>query len=219
MKLTDIIRKRHGIGGDDGIGIAVSSIEAATMKEWAEGKPPTFSGVATTAAVDLEDEVVVPRGLDWSYALKFRAMYPSHQEYGTGPIARLGNVALKDAGWFFNATWIKSNPAARDFYNIAKELGTMGVSIGFAIRDSGRPTPDEVKEYGPHKSIVRKGDVLELSPTFMPANPDAVASLKSGQCLDCEQSKSVKRLVGLGLVSKKTYAMLTPATRTIVLLS
>jgi phage head maturation protease len=219
MKLTDIIRKRHGLGDGENIGIAVSSIEAAMLKEWADDKPPTFSGIATTAAVDLEDEVVVPKGLDWSYVLKFRAMYPSHKEYGTGPIARLGNVSLKDEGWFFNAAWIRSNPAAREFYNIAKELGVMGVSIGFKVTDSGRPDSDEVKAYGPHKNIVRSGDVLELSPTFMPANPDAVTSLKSGQCLDCEQSKAVKRLVSLGLVSKKTYAMMTPATRTIVLLS
>ncbi len=222
MKLTDIIRKRYDLPGSDKISFAASSIESSRMKAWPQtdkDPPPTFSGIATTAAVDLEDEVVVPKGLDWSYALQWRYMYPSHKDYGYGPIAVLNNVSLKDDGWFFNATWIKANPAAKDFYSIAKETGILGVSIGFKVLESGRPTSDEVKQYGPHKSIVRRGAVIELSPTFMPANPDAVVSMKSGRCVDCELQKDVERLVGLGLVSKKTYAMMTPATRTIVLLS
>jgi phage head maturation protease len=222
MKLTDIIRKRYDLPDEDEIRFAASTVESSRMKAWPKtdkDHPPTFSGIATSAAVDLEDEVVVPKGLDWSYALQWRYMYPSHKEYGIGPIAVLNNVSLKEDGWYFSATWVKSNPVAEQFYNIAKETGILGVSIGFKVLESGRPTSDEVKQYGPHKSIVRRGAVIELSPTFMPANPDAVVSMKSGRCVDCERQKDVERLVGLGRVHKDTYAMMTPATRTIVLLS
>lgn len=218
MNITDIIRKRHSIGADDPIGFAVSAVESLRMKEWSDDQPPVFSGVATSAVVDLDDEVVVPDGLDWSYALRFRAMYPSHQNYGTGPIAKLNNVQLKDGRWLFTAVFLKANPMARDFYAIAKELGTMGVSIGFKVLDAGRPTDSETKEYGPHKSIIRSGAVLELSPTFMPANPDAVAEIRAkGAALQGDSAKTVERMVRLGKVNRKTYDALTRGTKTIVI--
>lgn len=218
MKLIDSIRKRHKFAPNESIGFAVSSVESLRMKEFSDdGPPPVFSGLATTATVDSDDEVVVPKGLDWTYALSFKAMYPSHTDYGIGPIAKLNNAKLSDDGWLYTAVWLKSNPMAKDFYNIARELGVMGVSIGFRTLEAGRPTQDEVKAYGPHKTTIRRADVVELSPTFMPANPDTIVAIKSGApALDGEQAKAVHRLAKMGRVSKDTYQLLTRGTRVIV---
>ena len=217
MKLIDSIRKRHKFAPNESIGFAVSSVESLRMKEWLEnGPPPVFSGLATTATVDSDDEVVVPSGLDWTYALRFPAMYASHTGYGINPIAKLNNVKQSEEGWLYTAVWLRSNEMARDFYNIAKELGVMGVSIGFRTLEASRPTQDEVKKYGPHKTTIRKADVIELSPTFMPANPDTVVAIKSGApALEGDRARDVHSLVRRGLVKRKTYDILTK--RTIVL--
>lgn len=220
MKLTDTIRKRHKFAPNEQIGFAVSSVQSLRMKDFTDdGPPPVFSGLATTATVDSDDEVVVPEGLDWSYALTFKAMYPSHMDYGVGPIAKLNNAKLSDDGWLYTAVWLKSNPMAKDFYNIARELGVMGVSIGFRTLEASRPSTDEVKKYGPHKTTIRRADVVELSPTFMPANPDTVVAIKSGAPpLDGESERAAFRLVRTGKVSRDSYNLLTRGTRTIVVL-
>jgi phage head maturation protease len=229
MKLIDSIREKHksgaGLNGDDHIGIAVSSIESLRMKDYgdtADSKPPVFSGVATNATIDMDDEVVVPEGLDWSYALKFGWMYPSHN-YDELPIGSLNNVKLVDDGWFFSAVWVKRSQLSKDYYWIAKEFNKMGVSIGFKTLEAGKPTAEEVKKYGPHKTTIRRAMVLELSPTFMPCNPDAVANVKSGRSIVGDaQASAIERLVRLGKVEPKTYTLLTgrqlltAGTRTIV---
>lgn len=221
MNWIESIAAKHDCDPSE-VGVAVSPIENLRMKEWTADKSPVFSGIASTATVDLDKEVVNPRGLDWTYAKRFKAMYPSH-DYSHLPIAMLNNVQLKDDGWYFSAAWVRRTKTAEDYYHIAKEMGVMGVSIGFQITEAGRPTEDEIKAYGPHERCIRKGNTLELSPTFMPANPDAIATLKStGNRLAEDQIGRVERLVKSGRVSRKTFESLVPDAkkqRTIVLLS
>jgi len=221
MNWIESIAAKHNCDPSE-VGVAVSTVENLRLKEWAADKPPVFSGIATTATVDLDKEVVNPMGLNWLYAKRLKAMYPSH-DYSHLPIAMLNNVKMVDEGWYFSAAWLRRTKMAEDYYWIAKEMGVMGVSIGFQVLDAGRPTDEEVKSHGPHERHIRKGNVLELSPTFMPCNPDAIATLKSGgPRIADDQIGKVERLVKSGRVSRKTFELLVPDARkqrTIVLLS
>jgi hypothetical protein len=60
---------------------------------------------------------------------------------------------------------------------MAKEVGSIGVSIGFKALNKSRPSQDEIKAYGPGDAVVRKAEVLESSIVFMPAHKDALAIL------------------------------------------
>ena len=66
---------------------------------------------------------------------------------------------------------------AKDVATLVAEGVVRGVSVGYVATDFGRPTPEEVEQYGDLRSIVRKWLWLELSVTPMPCNPDAVIQL------------------------------------------
>ncbi len=202
MNWTDTIKERHGC---DDVGVTVCSVDGLTLRDFAgKGDDGLFQGIATTGSVDLDDEVVDPDGLDWTYALKHKAMYPSHGGYGTDPVAKLLAADRKGEGWYFRGQFLKSSELARQWHALCKEMGTFGVSIGFQATERRRPTDDEKKQYGPHSYIIPKARVLELSPTFMPANPDAIAEFtgKGKMALTDDQSVKLELMVKSGRVSR-----------------
>jgi phage head maturation protease len=221
MNWIDTIKERHGC---DDVSVTVCSVDGLTMRDFTgEGGDGVFQGIATTGSVDLDDEVVEPDGLDWTYALKFKAMYPSHGGYGTDPVAKLLAAKRKGEGWYFRGQFLKSSEFARQWHALCKEMGSFGVSIGFQAIDRRRPNDDEKKKYGPHSYYIASARVLELSPTFMPANPDAIAEFvgKGKMALTDDQTVTLERMVKAGRVSKRLAESIgyTAKRRTIVLLS
>jgi len=221
MNWIDSIKDRHKC---DDVGVTVCSVESLTMRDFTgEGGDGVFQGIATTGSVDLDDEVVEPDGLDWSYALKFKAMYPSHGGYGTDPVAKLLAAKRKGEGWYFRGQFLKATPLARQWHALCKEMGTFGVSIGFQASERRRPTDDEKKKYGPHSYYIASARVLELSPTFLPSNPDALAEFvgKGKATLTDDQAVTLERMVKAGRVSKTLAKSLgyNVKRRTVVLLS
>jgi hypothetical protein len=222
MNWIDSIKERHAC---EDVGVTVCRVENPVIREFKKesGDSGLFQGIATTGSVDLDDEVVVPDGLDWSYALTHPAMYPSHQDYGTGPIAKLLNVKRKGSGWYFTGQFLSESENARQWHAICKEMGTFGVSIGFKALERRRPTDDEKKLYGPHSYIIPKALVIELSPTFMPANPDAIAQFigKGKMALTDDQTVRLERMVKAKRVSVELARSIgyEPKRKTIVLLS
>lgn len=145
--------------------------------------------IATTADVDLDREVVVPAGAVTDYFFKNRTIFLDH-DY-TKPVARLRYASLKGGRWVVNMTFGRSALAQEAQQNVDDGV-VNGCSIGFIPIDHGRPTIDEVKTYGPHESIVRSWEWLELSLTGLPCNLAAQVAMQSE-----EKSRHVKRLIFL----------------------
>ena len=137
--------------------------------------------VANTAAVDLDDEVVLPEGADTSYFFGTRAIYLNHNT--ADAVGRLisASKVKEPRGWRwmiqFSVTGATS--LGRDTRSLIRERIINGVSIGFIARKYGRPTPDETRAFGVHRNIVRDWLWLETSLTPMPCNPDALISARS----------------------------------------
>ena len=127
--------------------------------------------IANTADVDLDSEVVVPSGADTSYFFKNRTIFWNH-DYDT-PIARLRYASLKGGKWIVNVTFGKG-PFASEVRSMVEEGIVTGTSVGFIPLVWGQPTPEEVKTYGQHDSIVRSWKWLELSITPLPCNIGAM---------------------------------------------
>lgn len=126
--------------------------------------------IANTADVDLDNEVVVPAGADTTYFFKNRTIFLDH-DY-TKPVARLRYASLKGGKWVVNMTFGRTPLALEAKANVDDGV-VNGSSIGFIPTDYGRPTAEEVKAYGPHESIVRTWEWLELSLTGLPCNVGA----------------------------------------------
>ncbi len=128
---------------------------------------------ANTAAIDCDDEVVVPEGAQLDYIAKNRKVFLDHwygYEDSIGGI-RSGFPKLVDGVWFVQFGVSRCEKGEK-VLNDAEDFG-VGVSIGFDALDAGPPTDEELERYGGGKSfssIVRKWHWIELSVTAMPCN-------------------------------------------------
>ena len=136
--------------------------------------PFVVEAVATSSAIDLDNEVIVPDGAEKSYFFSKRTIYLNHNY--NWPIGSLASTTKKRGQWICRFGFA-STPLAQDTKTLVAEGVVRGVSIGFVATDYGAPTAEEVKTYGPHRSIVRKWLWLELSVTPMPCNPEAIIRL------------------------------------------
>lgn len=183
----------------------------------------TFSAIATTAYADLVDEVVVPEGLDTTYIAANRAVLWNHDS-GT-PIARLRNpptLVKFGAGkaWRIAATMSRS-AFAGEVWSMMREGVVSGVSIGFVPDEVGRPTREEEEQYGAHRSIVRRGRMVEVSVVAIPAN---VQARIDGMVEAPGEEERVELAVAAGALSRKSADLILKSLaprvkrRTIVLL-
>jgi hypothetical protein len=158
--ITDI-KARHGLGADSAVGL-IGSFDA---KSTVDRTQRLIRATATTRAIDLDNEVVLPGGADWSYF-----------EHTVGTVRnRQARTALSKDGaeveaWnvLIHVLDLKKNPYGDDILTIAEECG-IGLSIGFIALERGEPTAAEVAKYGggkPFASIVRRYKLLEISFTW-----------------------------------------------------
>lgn len=170
-----LIRKRSNLNDDAKVGLVGSFGKTAEL----ERKSRVIKWVANTSDIDMEDEVVVPEGLDPSrYFDKNRAIFLDHRYdtmYKIGIMRSRALVMGADGRkqWQVNA-YIMPTELGNAVWTMAEEGGGMPCSIGFAAVDWGQPTPEEEKRYAQRetrpKSIVRKADWIELSATAIPMN-------------------------------------------------
>lgn len=155
--------------------------------------------VANSAALDLQDEVVLPDGADTSYFFSKRTIYLNHNY--DWPIGSLASAKLVKGQWLCRFGFA-STPMAQEVMTLVAEGVVRGVSIGFVATDYGAPSAEEVKAHGPHRSIVRKWLWLELSVTPMPCNPEAIIRLV--------QEKKIKQTTAamLGVKTKPTQYLI-----------
>ena len=170
MNIIDRIRTNNKLAADAVVGVRGSFGKDATV----EGDDRTVVVIANTNDIDLQDEVVVPSGLDTSYFKDNGSVFCDHN-------TDMANwVGIRRAHYPFPSStdfralrvrvFMRDTPLGNDILKMVRSHG-VGVSIGFIPTDWGRPTEAEVKAYGKAlQSIVRAGKMLELSFTAFPCN-------------------------------------------------
>lgn len=166
--------------GHDGEVVAVVRAPAQNVKSEPDQYRITF--IATTEAVDVDDEVVIASGVKRnSYFFTNKACFIDHQ-YDLGSF--IGNAARiiprpgpnSPKAWEVQMRLHKDHQYTPMILSLASD-GMIGSSIGFARIAGGRPTPDEVKQYTKGgrepQMITRQWEWIEQSITAMPANVEA----------------------------------------------
>ncbi len=168
------IKSRHGLPEDAPVGI-FATFDTKAALDTDKGNNDVIA-VATTDDVDLDDEVVLPQGCDWSYLNANRKLFVDHQydiSHCVGVLRSFSPYPSKGAikGWSIRAHLYKEMPypAAGAVGKIIEQDG-IGISIGFLALDYGPPTADERIKYPGASSIVRKSKLLEASFTCLPCN-------------------------------------------------
>lgn len=143
-------------------------------------KNRTVSGLVSVAVPDMDNEVVLPGGLDFSYfPTKVKSVYYSHN-YDAMPVGVCRNMALRDEGRSLWAlTYVQPSAFGDDLLTAMKAGAVNGFSIGMKVQEMGPPTAQEIADYGACENVVRKAMIFEYSITPMPACPDALMDLAS----------------------------------------
>ncbi len=176
------------------------------------------TATATTSAVDLVDEVVVPDGCQVRsdgqpvYLSDAKAIYLSH-DYASLPIGTFRSAKITRDGWVAQFVIHGQTALSRDIqalFMLGDDNPVRGVSIGFNRIDAGRPTQAEIEEYGPCSYVTRTWKWMELSVTPQPCNPEAwVTMAQTGKSVaDPKTADALDRLACKGTIRKETARLL-----------
>jgi phage head maturation protease len=141
-------------------------------------QPTQIRAWATTTAVDLEGDVVLPGGVDDSYFRLNRTLFVDHDYSAMSAIGKLRNLIAKPQGLICESVLIDNpaNPLVAQIRALAA-AGNIGQSIGFEAIDFGPPTPDEQQAFPGVRMVHRKWRLLEISYTAFPMNGTAQTDL------------------------------------------
>lgn len=207
--IIDRIRNRHHLGASSPIGVRGSfgkDVEVDTNN----GNRDILV-IANTDDIDLDTEVVVPRGADTSYFFKNGKIFADHW-YDLDKCVGSLRKAIAVPNTQDHRAWkvrirVASTPLGDDVLTMAREAG-IGSSIGFEPTDFGSPTEEEEKAYGRDgvvpKSVVREWKWLELSLTCMPCN---VACQGGVMSVDETRIAAMDDLVTKGRIKRESAAM------------
>lgn len=172
------LRERHkGAVGDKDIHVKASAAGESMKVDWDNR---LIKGLASTTLIDEDGEVVVPAGADLSYFLGadpeneaggIRTVYKNH-DY-TVELGVCRRMAVRSNG-LWAQTYVTKLPIGEDTLTLIDEGIIRGQSIGFAVNESGPPTDEETRKYGPCRIVTRSYKVIEYSITGMPCNPGAL---------------------------------------------
>jgi HK97 family phage prohead protease len=171
----DPIATQHAseVGGDD---VLCKATVIKSIKSDHEQR--LVSGIVSTTSVDLDNEIVVPSGMDLSYFPGcVKAVYLNH-DYSSLPVATCRKLTPQGDALFCQ-TYIRRGPMGDDLLLAIEDGAVNGFSVGFKPIDFGPPTMDERKAYGECDTVVRSSKLLEYSIVSMPANPDALIEMVS----------------------------------------
>ena len=201
MKRAARLSEKYG-PRDDGAGLTVVRHKPAQVKATDDGM---VRFIATTEAIDVDDEVVVAGGVDRdSYFFKNRSCFIDHQYDMANFIGKARAIIprpTKDSptAWEVHIRVQKTHPHAEGILSLARE-GQIGSSIGFARLEGGKPTEDEVKRYTRKGrepvAVTRRWEWIEQSITALPANVEA-------QAIPDEAAKMLDDAVCRGVCSRE----------------
>ena len=224
-QIVQAIRRRAVATGvltkaDNPIGVMAGkqAYHAKAKVKQAAGQPLEVICYASTAAVDLEQEVVLPSGCDMqTYLGVNRNLFVDHNYDVCSAVATVRSMSLTPSGWLCHGVFHDdmTNPYVRACVALAK-AGTLAMSIGFEALEWGPPSQAEKMAYPGIESIVRRCKVLEVSYTALPMN--VTCRMVSGGGRDTSASdKSRKALLEAKVPDRVMADFGVRAVRTIVL--
>lgn len=201
-ELIEAMRSRHRRGfknGGTNIGV-IGDFDTKTRVTGGESKPHIIASIATTNAVDLEQEVVVPEGGDFEYLLKNRKIFADHSYDVQSCVGSLRDWTpwpskANARGWQMSVEVLRDHvfPMPDAVLNIARQIG-IGASIAFERLDGGALTPEERKRYPGASSIVRKWNCIEVSFTALPC---CVSCQSFAATVDKSHAEAARRALSL----------------------
>lgn len=127
-------------------------------------------GYATTPDLDLQDEIIIPTGVDISHFLTHGYV---NYEHNQGSEFKIGvpteNTVVDDVGLFVEAKLYKNNPHAKAIWKLAESISKSGIDrkLGFSIEGYAKERNKE------DPRIIEKSYITNVALTTSPANPNA----------------------------------------------
>lgn len=164
----ETLRKRFKIADSEKVG-SLESIPADSVNT----ETREITCIATASQLDLDDEVILAEGGDFSYIRAVKSVFKDHKydiEDFVGRIRRIDPIreGSEIVAWKirFHCT---RNALGDEILRQAAEDGIF-VSIGFKHLAWGPPTPEQQKRWPNAVNIIDRWLMLELSVTHIPAN-------------------------------------------------
>lgn len=191
QEILSVLRKRHSLAQDVEVGIWSTFGANSEVKENGDGGRQ-ISIVATTSDLDLDREVVDPRGADMSYWRQNGLKVFSDHNYGLSDVAgvvrpnslRMFPDEKNPRGWKM-VVGVMNSPIGDAVIQIARECGQIGASIMFRPMQVVRNKQVEDDDEAPERTIA-KWLWIETSFTAAPCNVSCQGTLvgEPGKMLD-----------------------------------
>lgn len=178
---------------------------AALTERAAKNDARSIDVIASTDAIDSYDEIVSQKW-DLSRYLANPVVLYSHESHEL-PIGRAENVRVEDGKLLATLTIATGTERAEEVWNLVQQGMLKGVSVGF------RPhTTRWEKRDGREVLVLDDNELLEISITPIPANPEALAQLRAralgGRPAPTEKRmKNVMLALGLGADADEAAAV------------
>lgn len=153
----------------------------------------TITAVISTSSVDRQGEVVVAKGVDLEKFMKNPVVLWAHN-YSSTPIGKTIFIDKKRKALIAKFK-VADTEKAEEIYQLYKDGFLSAFSIGFSIKKSHKPTPEEIKkrpEWADAWRIIDEWELLEFSAVPVPANPEALTVAVKGNELHLSKETSTE---------------------------
>lgn len=127
-------------------------------------------GYATTPDLDLQDDIIVPTGIDISHFITHGYINYEHNQSSDFKIGvPTENTVVDDVGLYVEAKLYKNNPHAKAIWKLAEGISKSGVDrkLGFSIEGYAKQRNSD------DPRIIEKSYITNVALTTSPANPNA----------------------------------------------
>jgi len=172
--LRDRAAKRYGAGD---VAVKLYAEPNTYAARPADGQPFQIEGYATTDAVDLEKEVILPEGIDTvSYFAQNRTMFVDHEYDILSAVGKCRNLKITPRGIICQSVLVNApGNLKRDWVEALATQYQIGYSVVVQRIEKGKPTADEGKKYPGAEIITRRSKLIEISYTAIPMNGECQA--------------------------------------------
>ena len=149
-----------------------------------DGEERTVTAVISTATVDRDAEVLLPKGIELENYLKNPVVLFGHNYTGL-PVGKAlwvkkGTKSIKAKVKFADTE------LGNEIYELFKGGYLNAFSVGFCAKEGHAPKPEDIKknpEWANARFIFDKWELLEFSAVPIPANPEALATAVKSKSL------------------------------------